>query len=86
MKKKWFQQAIRKRPPYKLGWKKTQSTNTRRRNALSSRPKNWSLNKKRLSAGRALIALANVTKDKRTKELAKKDASYFFKKKKKKKR
>jgi len=85
MVKKWFTKAVRDKPPYTLGWKKTQSTNTRRRNALASRPKNWSLDKKRLSAGRALIALANVTKDKKTEELAKRDATYFFRKKKKKK-
>ena len=79
-KKKWFREAVQKRPPYKLGWKKTQSTETRRRKALESRPKNWSLKKRRLSAGRGLIALSNVTKDKRTKELARRDARYFFEK------
>ena len=51
----------------------------RRAKALASRPKNWTLKKRKLSAGRALIALANVTKDKKTKQLAKKDAKYFFK-------
>jgi len=80
MTKKWFRKAVRKKPPYHLGWKKTQSTATRRRKAIASRPKSWSLKKRRTSAGRALTALANVTKDKRTKTLARRDASYFFKK------
>ena len=77
-KKIWFQKAVMKKPPYKLGWKKTQSTKARRRNALASRPKNWSLKKRYLSAARALQALANVTKDKRTKQLALIDARYFY--------
>ena len=77
--KNWYKKAVNEKPPYTLGgWSKNQSSITRRRNALNSRPKNWSLNKRRLSAGRALQALSNVTKDKRTKELAKRDANYFF--------
>lgn len=79
MKKRWFGKAIMDKPPYTLGWKKTQSTSTRRSAALSSRPKSWSLDRRRLSAARALTALANVTKDKRTKELARRDAGYFYK-------
>lgn len=77
-KKKWYVKAVREKPPYNLGWKKTQSTGVRRRAALSSRPKNWGLDKRRLSAARALNALANVTTDKRTEELARRDANYFF--------
>ena len=77
-KKKWFQEAVEKKPPYKLGWKKTQSAETRRRMALESRPKNWKLDTRRLSAARALQALANVTKDPRTRQLAKEDAAYFY--------
>jgi len=77
--KKWFQKAVRDKPPYTLGgWNKKQSTSTRRRLALASRPKNWTLKHRRLSAARALQALANVTKDKRTGELAGRDASYFY--------
>jgi len=79
MTKKWFIKAVRDKPPYKLGWKKTQVVRVRRKNAIASRPKRWSLRRKRLSAARALTALANVTKDKRTKELAKQDAAYFYK-------
>jgi len=60
-------------------WKKTQSTGVRRRCALASRPKNLSLYDRRLSTARALTALANVTTDRRTKELAKRDADYFYK-------
>jgi hypothetical protein len=79
MAKKWYKKAIMKKPPYNLGgWSKSQSATTRRRNALSSRPKSWSLKRKRLSAGRGLIALSNVTKDKPTKMKAKQDANYFF--------
>lgn len=79
MNKNWFQKAVMEKPPYSLGgWSKTQSALTRRRKALSSRPKSWSLYRKRLSAGRALIALSNVTQDKPTKRLARQDANYFF--------
>ena len=40
MLKKWFEKAVAEKPPYTLGgWKKTQSNEVRRRNALSSRPK-----------------------------------------------
>ena len=78
--KNWYKKAVNEKPPYTLGgWSKNQSSITRRRNALNSRPKNWSLNKRRLSAGRALQALANVTKDGQTKKVAQRDAHYFFK-------
>ncbi len=63
----------------KWGWKKTQSAGIRRRAALSSRPKNLSLYDKRLSTAKALTALANVTTDRRTRELARRDAEYFYK-------
>lgn len=77
--KKWFQKAVRDKPPYSLGgWHKTQSAKTRRRHALDSRPKNWTLDHKRLSAARALQALSNVTKDHQTKLKAGQDARYFF--------
>jgi len=76
---KWFKKAVREKPPYNLGgWKKNQSARTRRRIALNSRPKNWTLKRKYLSAGRALQSLANVTKDRRTKVIARMDARYFF--------
>lgn len=79
MVKDWFKKAIDAKPPYTLGWKISQPMKVRRSNALASRSKNWSLRRKRLSAGRALIALSNVTKSRRTKELARRDATYFFK-------
>jgi hypothetical protein len=80
-KKMWFKKAVYKRPPYSLGgWKKTQSPSVRRSKALSSRPKNWTMKHRYLSAGRALQALANVTKDKATKQKAHADAMYFFSK------
>jgi hypothetical protein len=79
MAKEWFQEAVMDKPPYNLGgWKKSLPQDERRRLALNSRLKNWSLSKRRLSAGRALVALANVTQDKETKEEAMKDSRYFF--------
>lgn len=79
MAKKWFKKAVMKRPPYNLGgWSKSQSADTRRAHAIASRPKNWSLHNRRLSAARALQALANVTRDKQTKKIARLDARYFF--------
>jgi len=68
----------KKKSPYNLGWRKTQSTGVRRRNAIASRPKNWTLHKRRLSTARALTALANVTTDRKTEVLVRKDAEYFF--------
>lgn len=79
MAKKWFQKAVKSGPTKSLGgWKKSQSAATRRRHALESRPSNWSLHKRRLSAARALQALANVTKDRQTKIKAQRDANYFY--------
>jgi len=80
-KRKWFQEAVRKKPPYSLkGWSKSKSAEARRRLALASRPKNWTLKRRYRSAGQALLALANVTKDKATKLKARQDAEYFFRK------
>jgi hypothetical protein len=79
-KKKWFKKGVMKKAPYKLGWKKTQVMSTRRRMALESRPSNWTMKHRYKSAGQALMSLANVTKDKQTKYLAKRDAHYFYKK------
>lgn len=79
--KKWFQKAVAKGVTTNLnGWSKSQSASVRRRRALASRPKNWNLDTRYLSAGRALQALANVTKDRLTKIRAKADADYFFRK------
>ena len=79
MTKKWFGKAIRKKPPYTLrGWKKDKDAAARRRCALASRPKGWTPRRRNRSAGQALIALANVTKDRKTREVARKDAQFFF--------
>lgn len=79
MNKRWFQKAVMKKSPYSLGgWRKTMSAQNRRRLALSSRPSNWTIRKRELSTGRALQALANVTKDKPTKRIAMADARYFY--------
>jgi len=78
-KKKWFKKAVMDKPPYDLGgWNKSQSTLVRRAKAIASRPDTMNLRTKRLSVARALQALANVTKDKMTKELAQVDANYFY--------
>jgi len=79
MQKKWFQKAVKAKPPYTLGgWSKHQSPVVRRGKALSSRPHNWTLRNRYRSAGQALQALSNVTTDPRTKNLAALDARYFF--------
>lgn len=78
--KKWFQQAMGKSSFTLSGWKKTQSASVRRKIALGSRPKNWSMEKRFISISRALQSLANVTKDKITKKIAKQDSEYFLKK------
>jgi len=80
-KKKWFREAVYARPPNTLGgWSKGQTPAVRRRHALASRPKNWSMDRRYLSAARALQALANVTKDPGTKRAAQADARYFYRK------
>lgn len=65
---KWFNPRNRK-----LGWSKDDPAKTRRANALKSRWNNP------IKAGRALLALSNVTTDPVTAKLAKQDADYFFK-------
>lgn len=81
MVRKWFKKAVRVRAPYDLGgWKKTKKAITRRREALKSRPRSWTKQHRYRSAGRALLALANVTKDKPTRTKARQDANYFFSK------
>ena len=78
MTTKWFKKAVDARPPYTLGgWKTTQTATTRRRLALSSRPRNWTKKHRYRSAAQALQALANVTRDKKTKLKATADAKYF---------
>ena len=56
----------------KLGWQKTDSQSKRRTAALSSRRGNY------LATARALLALANVTRDVQTAKAARSDAKYFF--------
>ena len=79
MAKKWFQEAVAKKPPYTLGgWSKDLAPVTRRRYALESRPKNWTLKHRYISCARALQALSNVTRDATTKRIAALDARYFY--------
>lgn len=74
VKKNWFN------PKGNLGgWHKNQSIETRRANVINARNKTMTLYNRRLSAGRALIALANVTQDSATRLAATADAHYFFK-------
>ena len=78
-KKNWYKDAVYKRPPYTLGgWNKKLPPTDRLKKALASRPSSWSLRKRYRSAGQALIALSNVSKDYDTKVTAKRDAHYFF--------
>jgi len=80
MARKWFKRAVYEKPPYDLGgWSKSLPASTRRRRALASRPKNWTLAHRYLSTARALQALANVTRDPATRKAALADAKYFLK-------
>ncbi|MCD6317951.1 hypothetical protein J7M02_02660 [Candidatus Aerophobetes bacterium] len=65
--KKWF------KPKGHIGWSKDMSAKERRRIALKAKRGNY------LKTARALLALANVTKDKETEKKARADAMYFFK-------
>lgn len=64
--KKWF------KPKTHTGWRKTQTASVRRRKLKKGGVSD-------VTAGRRAQALANVTTDKRTKQLARSDASHFFK-------
>jgi len=79
--KKWFKKAVEEKAPNTLGeWSKKSPAATRQKQAMDSRPSNWSDHKKYLSVARALQALSNVTTDAATKSVAKDDADYFFEK------
>lgn len=67
-REKWF------KPKTVTGWKKSQTAKVRRRHLKKGRVSD-------VTAGRRAQALANVTTDRRTKQLAKSDAQYFFRKK-----
>ena len=60
-------------PGIKMGWRKDDPMAKRRNKSLRAHGGDA------LATGRALQALANVTTDKRTAQLAKADADYFFK-------
>lgn len=62
------------------GWKKTLKASVRCARLLASTDKRKTMHNRYLEAGRRIQALANVTKDKETSMLAKKDANYFFNK------
>lgn len=65
-KEKWFH------PKTHMGWAKDLPAAERRDKALKAHGGDA------LAAARALLALANVTKDKETRRLARADADYFF--------
>jgi hypothetical protein len=60
-------------PDVEMDWHKDDSAEVRRSHALEAHGGD------KLATARALQALANVTTDDKTAELAKKDADYFFK-------
>lgn len=65
-KEKWFS------PTITTNWKKTDSQETRRRNALKAHKGD------RLATARGLMALANITQDAETKRKASADARHFY--------
>jgi len=71
-KVKWF------KPKKHTGWRKTQSSTTRRRKLLDSTSKRMTLRNRYRQAGRRANALANVSTDPDTKRKARTDANYFF--------
>lgn len=75
---KWFQRAMAESRHGLSGWHPRQSALVRRQHALRSRPENWKMHNRYISAGRALLALANVTKDQKTYTMARRDSHYFF--------
>lgn len=65
-RKRWF------KPSIETGWSKELPMNVRRAKTLKAHKGD------RLATARSLNALANVTTDKRTEQLARADARYFF--------
>jgi hypothetical protein len=61
-------------PQRESGWRKNQSTNTRRRKLLDATDKRLSLHSRYVQAARMIQSLANVTKDKPTERKARADA------------
>ena len=72
--KHWFD------PKVKTGWRKSQTSATRRRKLLDATDKRRSMRDRYIEAGRMAQALANVTTDGPTKTKATSDAQHFFKK------
>lgn len=72
---KWFSP-----PKSHSGWRKSQSTTTRRRRLLDASDKRFSLYHRFIFAGKKMLAISNVTKDPTTKRLSKSDSVYFFSK------
>jgi len=78
-KSRWFRRAVEDKPPFSAGgWKKSEAAETRRLRLVRSCPKNWTAEHKYRRCGRAMQALANVTKDPAAKKAARADAEFFF--------
>jgi hypothetical protein len=65
---KWY------KPKVHTGWRKDMTELGRRRKVIMAYGGDY------LSAGRAMLALSSVTKDAKTRRLAKSDSEYFFRK------
>ena len=74
MVKKWF------KPKEHTGWNKDMSSAKRRALLLKFTDKSKSMKQRYLTAFKKINALANVTRDRKTKTEARKDAEYFRKK------
>jgi len=76
VKEKWFNPDERKH----TGWSKNLKASIRRHRLLASTDKRKTMHDRYVEAGRRILALSNVTRDKETSRKAKADAEYFFRK------
>lgn len=76
---KWFKEAVEAKPPYTISsWTASSPAKKRRRACMLSCPDNWTTKHKYRRCARALQALANVTKDRKTAAAARPDSQYFW--------
>lgn len=69
---KWYH------PKHHTGWRKDQSSETRRGQLMSTTDHRKSRDSRYLQAGRRANALANVTRDRVTERKARSDSRYFY--------
>lgn len=69
---KWFS------PKKHSGWRKSDPVRKRRSRLMASTDGRKSVYDRYLEAARRALALANVTQDRETKTLSRRDADYFF--------